>query len=487
MRETIRWMKWMIPVASLLCAVLSATARQAGQRPSTPESTISTDADRASLGITIYNSGFGLVRETRRVRLPAGAVRLRLEGVPRSIEPATVHLAAAHGLDVLDQSYEYDLLSPDRLMQKYVGKQVTLLLNNPEGRGQEREVQATLLSTNGPVWKIGNNIVTGLHPVGYRFPELPGGLYNHPTLLWTLHNSTSGEKQLSISYLADQMNWAADYVFDLERSGHQGSLEGWVTLTNNTGASFANAELSLVAGEVHRATSARPGPIVMAAMAAKSGGAAEQFSQEAAGEYHLYRLNRPITVDNAESKQISLLAASAVPVEETYVVEGNSNLFRMAAPPERVPGQTPVQVYLSFRNAASAGLGQPLPAGVVRVYQPDSQDHLQLLGEDRIGHTPKDETARLYVGNAFDITAQRRQTDFQRVAQNVYESAYELILRNHKTEPVTVQVREPVGGTWQVLSSNFPAKKLNAFTLEFDVPVAAGGEARLTYRVRVTE
>lgn len=472
-----RWMMVAVVLSSLLAAAPGAMAQQ-------PATVTSSAADRVSLGVTLYNSGFGLIREARRVRLPAGTVRLGLAGVPSTIEPATVHVESLRGLDVLDQSYEYDLLSPDRLLEKYVGKDVTLLLRATESAGPEREVKATLLSTNGPVWKIGDDIVTGLQPLGYRFPELPGGLYTRPTLLWTLH-SAAGERQLVFSYIADQMNWSADYVLDLVANGKQGSLEGWVTLNNNSGATFDNAELSLVAGQVHRAITPRPQPVIMAALAAKAAAPA-QFAQEPTGEYHLYRLNRRITLRNAETKQISLLAAPAVPVEETYVIEGNSSQFRMPAP-ERAPGSTPVQVYLSFHNAASAGLGQPLPAGTVRVYQPDSQGNLELLGEDSIGHTPKDETARLYVGNAFDLIAERRQTDFRRIAQNVYESAFEITLRNHKTEPVTIQVREPAGGSWQVVESNFPAKKFNAFTLEFDVPVPASGEANLTYRIRVTD
>jgi hypothetical protein len=473
------WKHWLILAAWLLAAAPFAAAQQ-------PATATSTAANRVSLGITLYNSNFALVRETRRVSLPAGAVRLGFEGVPRTIEPETVHLGAPRGLDVLDQSYEYDLLSPQRLLEKYEGKEITLLLRGgPNGAGPEREVKALLLSTNGPVWKIGGDIVTGLQPVGYRFPALPGGLHTRPTLVWSLRNAAAGERRLSVSYLAGQMNWAANYVLDLSRDGRQGNLESWVTLTNNSGTSFENAQLSLVAGQVHRATGRRPGPVVVQALEAKSV-AAGQFAQEPAGEYHLYRLKRPVTLLNAESKQISLLAAPSVPVTQTYLVEGTSGLFRMRIPERRPPHQ-PVKVYLSFRNDAAAGLGQPLPAGVVRVYQPDSQGNLQLLGEDRIDHTPKDEMVRLYVGNAFDITAERRQTDFRTLGSRVHESAFEITLRDHKPHAVTVEVREPVGGTWEVLESNFPAKKLDAFTLSFQVPVPANGAAKLTYRIRVTD
>jgi hypothetical protein len=478
MRVFSRWKLW----APMICWVLLVAPFAAAQQPATARSTAK---DRTSLGITLYNSNFALVRETRRVNLPAGAVRLNFEGVPASIEASTVYLRPARGVDVLDQSYEYDLLNPQRLLEKYVGKEMTLVFREQRsGTTHYNDVKATLLSTNGPVWKIGDEIVTGIRPDGYRFPELPGQLYNRPTLVWMLKDASAGERSLDVSYLADQMNWRADYVLNLTREGDKGSLEGWVTLTNDSGAAFDDARLSLVAGQVHRATTPRAGPMAQnAELGRLAAPAPPPFAQEAAGEYHLYTLNRRVSLRDHESKQIGLLSAASVPVTKTYVVEGSPEIFRM----NRAPDKPPVRVFLSFRNNVAAGLGQPLPAGIVRVYQPDSQGNLTLLGEDSIRHTPKDETARTDVGNAFDIVAERRQTDFRRISNRVYESAFEITLRNHKDKPVTVEVREPVNGSWEVLESSLPAKKINAFTLGFDVPVPAGGTAKLTYRVRVTD
>jgi hypothetical protein len=390
---------------------------------------------------------------------------------------------------VIEQSYEYDLLSPDHLLDKYLGKEMTLIFRGQQsGTTRDTDGQAVLLSTSGPVWKIGNEIVTGIQPSGYRFPELPGGLYSTPTLLWSLRNSESARRTLDVSYLADQITWDASYVLDLTRNGDRGSLEAWVTLTNYTDASFDNASLSLVAGQVHRAITPapRPMPMIFAAQAKAAGAAPEQFNEEPAGEYHLYQLNRRVDLNGNESKQISLLSAPAIPVAETYVVQGNSQFYQVLQP-QGPSTPEPVEVYLSFRNDRAAGLGQPLPAGIVRVYQPDSQGNPILVGEDRIDHTPVDENARLDIGGAFDITAERRQTDFRVISPQVRESAFEITLHNHKTAPVTVEVREPVGGSWELLSSNFPSKKPNAFTLEFDIPVPAGGSATLDYRVRVTD
>jgi hypothetical protein len=478
MRVISRWKLWAPVIWWLLLGAPFAAAQQ-------PKTAQSSAKDRTSLGITIYNSNFALVRETRRVNLPTGAVRLNFEGVPGSIEASTVYLRPVGGVDVLDQSYEYDLLNAQRLLEKYVGKEMTLVFREMQGGTTHyNEVKAILLSTNGPVWKIGDEIVTGMRPDGYRFPELPGELYNRPTLVWMLKDASAGEQSLDVSYLADQMNWKADYVLNLAREGAKGSLEGWVTLTNDSGASFDDAQLSLVAGQVHRAvTPPRPMPMMARAENGVVGGIAPQFTQEAAGEYHLYTLNRRVILRDHESKQISLLAAASVPVTKTYVVEGSPENFRM----NRMPDKPPVRVFLSFRNDAASGLGQPLPAGIVRVYQPDSRGNLTLLGEDRIEHTPKDEIARVDVGNAFDIVAERTQTDFRRISNRVYESAFEITLSNHKEQAATVEVRETVNGSWEVIQSSLPAKKINAFTLGFDVPVPANGTAKLTYRVRVTD
>lgn len=470
----------------IFCWLLLAAPLAAAQQPSQVKSTAQ---NRTSLGITIYNSNFALVRETRRLDLPAGIVHLGLEGVPTSIEPSTVHLGPSPGIELLDQSYEYDLLNPKSLLEKYVGKRITLIFREQQGGSTHyRREQAVLLSTNGPVWKIDGEIVTGIHPDGYRFPALPGRLYSRPTLVLTLKNSRTGKHSLQVSYLADHLNWHADYVLDLTRKGGKGSLEGWVTLENNSGTSFRNAELSLVAGQVHRSGRQGPRPLVVMARAKAetTGGTAPQFSQAPVGEYHLYRLKRSVSLGNNASKQISLLSAASLPVKHTYVVEGSSRVFRTRLP-EGAPAPQAVRVFLSFRNDDAAKLGIPLPAGIVRVYQSDDRGNLILLGEDRIQHTPKNERVQLDVGNAFDITAHRIQTDFQRISNRVYESAFAITLRNHKDKRVTVEVREPVGGSWKMLKSNFPAKKLNASTVEFDVPVAAGGTAKLTYRVRVTD
>jgi hypothetical protein len=261
-------------------------------------------------------------------------------------------------------------------------------------------------------------------------------------------------------------------------------MDGWVTLVNNSGTAFHNAKLQLVAGDLNRLP-AREQYRAMDAMAkAQSAPAAPQFQQENFSEYHLYSLARRTSLEDKESKQISLLEGSGVPVEKLFVVNGQSFYYRNAQNPGS-PLKDPVMVFYKFKNEEKAGLGIPLPAGNIRVYQKDSKGGLLFIGEDHIDHTPKDEFVTVKIGNAFDLVAERKQTDFKKIADRVYEMEFAITLRNHKDTPVTIQVNEPIGGDWEMLSSTHEAKKTDAFAAQFNVPVKANGESVLKYRVRV--
>lgn len=446
-----------------------------------------TGADQREVALTIYNDNLGLVREVRRVSLPGGDLTLRFEDIAAAVNPATVHvrsLTAPPGLDVLEQNYEYDLLEPQKLLQKYVGREVTLVRARHEnGSTRYDEVKATLMSLNsGPIWRIGSEIVTGLSADHYRFAELPDDLFSHPTLVWALSNRGPRQQDLEVSYLTGGLSWASDYVLTVGRDDRHAALDGWVTLTNRSGATFRNARLQLVAGDINRVAASKED--VMEAMRAPAGPEARPFTREAFAEYHLYSLGRRTSVRAAETKQISLLGAPSVPVAKRFVVEGQRVYYRNA----RHPGSAikdVVQVYYTFRNDETSGLGQPLPAGTIRVYQTDSKGSVHFVGEDRIGHTPENETISLHVGNAFDIVAERRQTDYRRVADTVWELAFAITIRNHKTVPIQVEVNEPVAGDWDVLQASHRWSKTEAWALRFDVPVAAGGDATVSYRIRI--
>jgi len=481
------------PYAAGLAALLlalpflyrSASAQSASQTPAqSADGTVTTTlTDQSDLAVTVYNSNIALVRDVRQLTLPAGDSRLKFMDIAASINPATVHFRSVTEptkLSVLEQNYEYDLLDPNKLLQKYVGREVTLM------RG-DQEVKATLLSNNnGQVWKIGNDIITNLSHSSIRFPEVPDNLYERPTLLWTLQNSGARKHKVEASYLTSNLSWSADYVLNVAKDEASGDLDGWVTLVNHSGTAFKNAQLQLVAGDLHRVLDELRGDREFNAVGgmAKSMPAAPQFQQEAFSEYHLYSLGRRTSIFDQESKQISLLNASRFPMQKVYVVNGQSYYYRSVSQPG-APLKDPVQVFYKFKNEDKVGLGMPLPAGTVRVYQADSRGGSLFVGEDHIDHTPKDETISLHIGNAFDIVAERKQTDYKKLSDRLYEFEYEITLRNHKDMPITVEVNEPIGGDWEMVNSTYKFTKTAAFAAQFQVPVDKDGTSVLKYRVRV--
>ncbi|MFZ0037460.1 MAG: DUF4139 domain-containing protein [Candidatus Acidiferrales bacterium] len=447
-----------------------------------------TQKDQIDLAVTVYNSNVALVRDVRQLSLPTGSFSLKFEDVAASITPQTVHfrsLSEPTKLSVVEQNYEYDLLDPAKLLQKYVGREVTLVRGEEENNSTKWiETKALLLSdNNGPVWKIGDEIVTGMPTDNYRFPDLPENLYSKPTLVWMLENGGAKSQRVEASYLTNNMNWNADYVLTVTRDEKSADLDGWVTLANNSGAAYKNAKLQLVAGEVHRAAPVRMKAESFGAIAGAAAPAA-QFEQENFSEYHLYSLARRTSIEDKETKQISLLNASGVSVEKLLLVTGQSYYYRNS---QTIGNPIPqaVQVDYRFKNEDKSGLGMPLPAGTVRVYQADSHGGIQLVGEDNIHHTPKDEAVTIHVGDAFDIVCERKETDVKKISNNVYEFEYEITLRNHKESDVTVEVREPIGGDWEIEKSNYKADKLDSTTLGFQIPVAKNGTSTLDYRVRV--
>jgi hypothetical protein len=455
-------------------------AQAAPQAPGT-----TTLDDQVDLAVTVYNSDIALVRDVRAIDLTRGTGDLHFMDIAATVNPTTVHfrsLTEPSRVGVLEQNYQYDLLEPEKLLKKYVGRDVTLVRQR---NGREEEVQAHLVSyNNAPVWRIDGQIVTGLHADHIRFPELPGNLYARPTLIWTLANEGASRHRVEASYLATKLSWNADYVLTVARDDKAGDLDGWVTVQNGSGTAFRNASLQLVAGDLNRVKQAL-GRVAMDSVAEFAAPAAQRMAQEAFSDYHLYTLDRKTTINNNETKQVSMLGATSFPVIKRYVVNGQQFYYRNAQHPG-APIKDVVQVFYQLENAAKSGLGEPMPAGIVRVYQADSRGGLQFVGEDRIDHTPKDETLNLKIGNAFDVVAERKQTDFQRVTSNVYDVEYEVTLRNHKAAGITVEVNEPIGGSWRMLNASHKWTKNDAWAAQFLVPVAAEGTTVVKYRVRVT-
>jgi hypothetical protein len=477
---------WLMTVVCAAVAIFSpgntpAAARQAADQGQT------TSDDQVDLAVTVYNSDIALVRDVRAIDLPRGTFDLRFMDIAATVNPATVHfrsLTEPSRVSVLEQNYEYDLLEPAKLLHKYVGRDVTLVRTRQAGGNtQEEEVTARLLSyNNAPVWQIGNEIVTGMQADHIRFPELPDSLYTRPTLIWTLDNGGASRHRVEAAYLARKLSWSADYVLTVARDDKAADIDGWVTLINGSGTAFRNAKLQLVAGDLNRV---RETISALAEQAMRRDvPAAAPMAEEAFSDYHLYTLGRKTTINNNETKQVSMLGGTGIPVQKRYVVNGQAFHYRNPNRPG-APIKDLVQVFYQFRNEQRAGLGMPMPAGVVRVYQSDSNGGVHFVGEDRILHTPKDETLNLKIGNAFDVVCERNQIDFQKIAPGTFEVEYAITLRNHKATPITIEVNEPVGGTWTMLRSSHQWTKTAAWATQFIVPVAANAAEDLRFRVRV--
>jgi len=466
-------MRWQVVAGSVLVAGLAVAAE--------PPVVVSQAGPGRALSLTVYNVGRALVRDARTVALPGGTAALEFRDIAARVMPETVSITG-EGVTVLEQNYEYDLLSPLTLLAKYLGKEVTMVTEEPgaaPGSVVRKEVTGRLLSVeNGTVWRIGDGIVSNPPYRQLIFPQVPENLRDRPTLVWLLTAERAGERHLEATYLTGGISWKADYVLTLDSGGDVGHLLGWVTLDNTSGASYPDATLQLVAGDVHLAPERKGRPEVMM-MAAKAGAA--EMKEEAFAEYHLYTLERPTTIKDKQKKQVALLEADRVKVTRRYLVESPQWWYV-----QRIGKQTQdVRVEAELANRADNHLGLALPGGVVRIYQRDRRGTAQFVGEDRIDHTPKDELVKVTMGNAFDVVAERRQTDYRKLSENLYEDAFEVTLRNHKDSAITVEVREQVGGDWEMLSNSHPYEKTSAFGATFAIPVPANGQAVLTYRVRV--
>jgi hypothetical protein len=445
---------------------------------------VSTREQREEVELTLYNQNFGLVRELRSVALGLGSVQLEFGEVASTIQPETVHIqsrTAPSALRVLEQNYRYDLLSPQKLLEKYVGRRVRVHRWNSV-TGREETHDAEVLAVNGgPVLRIGDEI-TFNYPGRFSFPEVPKSLIAKPSLVWLLESERE-RQTLEVSYLANQLNWRADYVLVIDDSDRVGDLRGWVTLTNQSGASYENARLKLVAGDVQRLVADRAPTARRAMLAAVEQESSSQFTEQPFFEYHLYTLERPATLLTNEQKQVTLLEAPQIEVAKRLIFHGAPGYYRSAFG-HGIPEQK-VGVYLDIENREQNRLGIPLPKGMLRVYKQDERGARQFIGEDQIDHTPRDERLRIKLGEAFDVVAERTQTDFNVLGHCVSESAWEVEIRNHKDEQVEVEVIEPAAGDWKIVRSTHDPTKRDAHSFGFEVGIPARESQTIEYRVRV--
>ena len=446
--------------------------------------------DQKNVAVTIYNENLALIKDQRTITLDDGFNLLAFRGVSAKMRPETALLRNLNnsGLNVIEQNFDFDLLTPQKLLEKYIGKKINIATMNPV-TGEETIEEATVLSTHqGLVVQIGDRIET--NPRGrYIFDKVPKNLRDQPTLVLQLNSQTSKPQDVELSYLSSGLSWKADYVAELNADDNKLDLMGWVTLNNHSGTSYNNAKMQLVAGDVNVVKNEfRKVAKTMAIREAAFDAAQEQMTEESLFEYHLYTLKRPTTISNQQTKQVSLLTANQVPVNKEFLLQGNAYYYQSSY--GDIGQKMKVGVYVEFQNNEKSGLGLPMPKGVVRVYKKDKKGNAQFIGEDNIDHTPKNEDIRLKLGDAFDITADKKQTHFKkRTAIGKYnyafESSYAVELKNAKSEPVTIVVREPVPGDWKLIDETHKSKKVASGTAEWRVDVPAEGSTTLKYTVLV--
>lgn len=462
--------------ALFLLFIFALFAPSAAASAAAPERT-SNVRDRRLVNVTVYNGGMALVHDRRRVLLGEGLNRIAWRDVSAQMDESSVLLQALgsnNPITVLEQNFDFDLLDPSALLNRYVGRMVTVV-HPPEFAGQrETRERARLLSTNGGiVLQYANRIETQLR--GYIvYPSAPANFRDHPTLVLDMESAQAGPQTLDLSYLTSGLTWRADYVGALSADETKLSLRGLVTLSNTSGESYENARLQLVAGNVNVVQAQ---PIQLKTIARVTSRAASGMAEENYFEYHLYTLDRPTNILNNQTKQVTLLSAQNVPARKTLELRGSSYYYQSAQ--EDLGDRLPVKVYVSFDNRGG-DLGIPLPAGIVRIYKSDSRGLSQFVGSDQIQHTPKNETVRLYLGQSFDVTARKRQTDFQQ-RRCSSDSSYEIVVSNAKSVQQDVLVVEEFPGYWSITQENLPHTKTSASTANWTVRVPADGRTTLTY------
>lgn len=450
--------------------------------------------ERTSVDLTIYNQNLSLIREERPILFPKGESHVVIPEIPATIDGTSLHFSSltdAAAVRVLEQSYQYDLVSRSKLLEKYLGKEIqfgsTVGKLLAAGSGQDNTFNV------GIVAEINGKIE--INPPGQLIlPDLPEGLIVKPQLEWLVSNTHEGEQKTEISYMAGQLSWVCDYVALLNKDDSKLDLTGWVTLTNNSGTSFKNAGLKLVAGDVNLVRQQFDN------MRLSKGAMAEQvvqpqFKQTELFEYKLYTLQRHTDLSNDETKQIELTSGKNISARKVFIYDGIADQWRAWYHDYSYRSQgsfgqqsnPKVGVFVTFRNEEKSGLGIPLPKGRIRMYKRDDDGKEQFIGEDRIDHTPKDEELRLYLGNAFDIVGERAQKDFKTItAGHVVEETIEIKVRNHKKDSVEVQIYEHPWrwNEWEITKSTAEWTKVDQSTLRFPVKIGKDEEKVVTYTIR---
>ncbi len=428
-----------------------------------------TMADGGEYALTVYNNDLGVVKENRNYTFVKGTQTLSHVGVATRIDPTSVRFSAqSGGISVLEQNYRYDLVNSRKVLERYLDHDISIVLKGgmlAEGKLQSVDGDIVIANKNG-----GLDIVKIDAIERYSLSGVPENFVTRPTLVWKVDSQKAGVKEAEISYLTAGMSWHAEYSAVIDDDEKSLELSSWVSVENNSGASYDNAKLKLVAGDVHRArnTMLGRGGVQTKSVVLES---AAPVVERGLFEYHLYELKERTNIKNAEVKQVSLFNPSRAKIEKKYIFDSQAN-------------NNKVMVKLSFENSEKTGLGIPLPKGVVRVFKKDTDGALEMIGEDNIDHTPKNETVELRLGNAFDIVAKRTVEDREKVSRSVRDETVAVTIRNRREEAVEVIVNEHLYGTWNITTSSHAFDKHDAYTARFPVSVPPDGEATLRYTAR---
>ena len=427
-------------------------------------------AAQAGVQITIYNNDLALVKDGRTLDFKKGTFDLSFTDVAAAIDPTSVAFTVTDQpktVTLLEQNYRYDLVSSEKILQKYLDRPIQVLTR------QDKMLEGALLAFDAGTLTLrtadaGIRIVNRDQIADLSLGELPQGLITRPTLVWKLNSDVAGPIPAEVRYLTGRIGWHAEYVATVSADEDRLDLAGWVSIDNRSGATYNDATVKLIAGDVHRVDARQP-PMMMekAMMAAADGG----FTEKQFFEYHLYTLQRPSTLSDNEIKQIALFEPARVTARKLLTYDGASYGSK-------------VRVTMEFQNSAAAGLGIPLPAGKIRVVKADTDGSLEFVGEDAIDHTPKDEKVRVVLGNAFDVVGERNPKDHRQITRNTSEDDLEIVLRNHKSAAVTVVVVEHFWGDWTITQSSASHVKKDARTAEWTIDVPKDGEVKIQYTVR---
>ncbi len=484
---------YLLTFALTFLALLVLTIGCQGGTPFAAPQTARAEAKGIGVDLTVYNQNMALVKDKRVLALKAGVNEVRFADVAAQIDPTSVQftsLTDPNGTRVIEQNYAYDIVGSKKILERYLDQTITLITEDGTkytGKLLSGADDIILQSDDGQVTTVKLARVRDL-----KFPNLPGGLITKPTLIWLINAGKDGNHETQVTYTTNGINWKANYVVVVNATDTAMNLNGWVTIDNQSGATYEDANLKLVAGDVRRVTpvpAARDGYAAAPTAAAK---AETQFTQQDMFEYKLYSLQRTTTIRNRETKQIEFTTANNVGITKLFVYDGARNYrfygYLNSDANYGKTSDTKVAVMFEFKNSEANKMGMPLPKGTIRVYKADADGSNQFIGEDNIDHTPKDETLRLNIGNAFDVVGERKQTNFTKIGDRAIEETYQITLRNHKKETVEVRAVERLyrWSNWEIRQTNQEYTKTDSQTIEYRVNVPANGEKIVTYTVRYT-